>query len=212
MQETRLTLEDLSDATGLNPRTIRSYIQMQLLRGPEGKARGAYYTTYHVERLLAIRTLVDRMGYSLSQVRSRLAAMTPDEIRSLSGGPVTESRGRSEPLSLGSSSAAEYLRGLGVPGPSRLAVHHAAPNAIREKHTTLAASSTPIDRLALELDALLGSRTVPRQARGEPWFRIRITPDIELSIKGTPEESQLARLERIADYLREILLGGLSHQ
>lgn len=67
---------------------------------------------------------------------------------------------------------------------------------------------TPIDLLLAELSKVHEQRTVRRQAKSEQWYRIAITPDIELSVRGINDSEQLARLERVADHIREILLGG----
>ncbi|MDZ4836964.1 MAG: MerR family transcriptional regulator [Candidatus Melainabacteria bacterium] len=67
--------------------------------------------------------------------------------------------------------------------------------------------ATPIGKLLVGLEEQTGDKHIRRQARREAWFRIPITPDIELSVRGINDDQQLARLERVADYLREILTG-----
>lgn len=67
---------------------------------------------------------------------------------------------------------------------------------------------TPLERLLLNLTALAGTTKPRRQAKGETWHRIPVTPDIELSVRGNMTEDELHTLERIADCLREILMGG----
>jgi DNA-binding transcriptional MerR regulator len=66
---------------------------------------------------------------------------------------------------------------------------------------------SPIDRVIDGLQQVAGERSVRRQSKKETWHRIPITPDIELTVRGMNEE-QLARLERVADYLRDLLTGG----
>jgi DNA-binding transcriptional MerR regulator len=68
--------------------------------------------------------------------------------------------------------------------------------------------ATPVDRLIVGLKQQLGSKPVRKQSKKEVWHRIQITPDIELSVRGIQDEQHLARLERVADYLRELLTGG----
>src|SRR5690606_10266850 len=48
MDSQTLTLRELSDQVGIEPRTIRSYIQQGLLRGPEGLGPKAKYGPYHL--------------------------------------------------------------------------------------------------------------------------------------------------------------------
>jgi DNA-binding transcriptional MerR regulator len=67
---------------------------------------------------------------------------------------------------------------------------------------------TPLERLLLNLTALAGTTKPRRQAKGETWHRIPVTPDIELSVRGNMTEDELQTLERIADCVREILMGG----
>ena len=70
---------------------------------------------------------------------------------------------------------------------------------------------TPVDEILEVFEGLSAGRPVPRRAKGEAWVVIRVTPDLELHVRGVNSADQLARLERIADHLREALLGGLSH-
>src|SRR5262249_47046262 len=73
---------------------------------------------------------------------------------------------------------------------------------------TQLSGATPIDQLLQELSVLTQGLRVRRQAKGETWYRIAITPDIEIAIRGIDDPEQLNRLERIADHLREMLLRG----
>jgi len=67
---------------------------------------------------------------------------------------------------------------------------------------------TPLDRLLLNLTALAGTTKPRRQAKSDSWHRIPVTPDIELTVRGNLSDDDLNKLERIADCLREILMGG----
>jgi len=73
MDETRYTLFELEDATGVPARTIRYYIQRELVDRPEGEKRGAYYTATHVEQLLRIRRWSEE-GLSLERIARLLSA------------------------------------------------------------------------------------------------------------------------------------------
>jgi hypothetical protein len=50
------------------------------------------------------------------------------------------------------------------------------------------------------------NRRVERGARCGPQFRF--APDIEIRVRGTQSADELARWERIADHLRQILMDG----
>ncbi len=73
MDETRYTLFELEDATGVPARTIRYYIQRELVDRPEGEKRGSFYTQAHVAQLLRIRGWTEQ-GLSLERIARLLAA------------------------------------------------------------------------------------------------------------------------------------------
>ena len=73
MDDTRYTLFELEDATGVPARTIRYYIQRDLVGRPEGEKRGAFYTAAHVEQLLRIRRWSEE-GLSLERIARLLSA------------------------------------------------------------------------------------------------------------------------------------------
>jgi DNA-binding transcriptional MerR regulator len=51
------TLAELTEDTGLTPRTIRYYIARGLVKGPVVAGRGAIYSAEHLERLKMIKRL-----------------------------------------------------------------------------------------------------------------------------------------------------------
>ena len=73
MDDARYTLFELEDATGVPARTVRYYIQRELVDRPEGEKRGAYYTATHVEQLLRIRRWSEE-GLSLERIARLLSA------------------------------------------------------------------------------------------------------------------------------------------
>jgi DNA-binding transcriptional MerR regulator len=72
MDDTQYTLFELEAATGVPARTIRYYIQRELVARPEGK-RGAYYSAKHVEQLLRIRRWSED-GLSLERIARLLSS------------------------------------------------------------------------------------------------------------------------------------------
>lgn len=132
-------------------------------------------------------------------------------------------------------SALEYIRSIAYkidqpPSPASsqmLAVHGLPiPNMIKERSEVqevvpsqqvsqqkvpafvVSAGPTPIEQLLSELEKIVDPSRTRKQAKSESWHRIAITPDIELSVRGINSSEQLTRLERIADCMREILMGG----
>ena len=71
MDNKTFKLDELAQLTGLPVRTIRFYIQKELLYRPEGDGRGSHYTTDHLERLLEIKKL-SGAGVSLERIREIL--------------------------------------------------------------------------------------------------------------------------------------------
>lgn len=69
--DSRFTLNQLSQLSNVVPRTIRFYIQMGLMRRPNGNCRGAWYDSEHLETLLRIRRLSEK-GMSLEAIRQAL--------------------------------------------------------------------------------------------------------------------------------------------
>ena len=67
---------------------------------------------------------------------------------------------------------------------------------------------SPLEQAVEHLSGIAGGRPAPRKSRGEPWFRIPVLPDVELSIRGARSPEELAQFERLADLLRNILMGG----
>ena len=84
----RFTFEQLSELSGVAPRTIRFYIQMELVPRPNGSRRGAWYDDRHLETLLRIRRLTEK-GLSLEAVRRALA---PGEGDAEPEAPVVSTR------------------------------------------------------------------------------------------------------------------------
>ncbi|MCC7429052.1 MAG: MerR family transcriptional regulator [Alphaproteobacteria bacterium] len=75
--ERSFSIEELASLAGVTRRSVRFYIQSGLLDPPEGTARGAYYTSRHLQRLLDIQAWQDE-GLTLDGIRRRLAATATD--------------------------------------------------------------------------------------------------------------------------------------
>lgn len=75
----KLTLQQLSDQSGVPGRTVRYYIQKGLLPPPEGERRGAWYTAGHLAELLRIRQWQEA-GLSLDAIGSLLQARSEAPI------------------------------------------------------------------------------------------------------------------------------------
>jgi DNA-binding transcriptional MerR regulator len=65
------TIGSLADAAGVSRRTVRFYVQRELLPPPEGLGRSAHYSDEHLARLLEIKAWQEQ-GIALDEIRRRL--------------------------------------------------------------------------------------------------------------------------------------------
>ena len=63
-------LNELADAAGVTPRTVRYYVQQGLLPAPAARGPGAHYERDHLDRLRLIKRL-QRQHYPLAEIRRR---------------------------------------------------------------------------------------------------------------------------------------------
>lgn len=66
--ENRYSLDELSRLTSIPKRTIRFYMQTELVPRPFGEKRGAWYSGRHLEELLRVQRLASE-GFSLERIR-----------------------------------------------------------------------------------------------------------------------------------------------
>ena len=218
MTDTELTLAELAAASGLEPRTIRSWVAQGLLPGPRSRGPGARYPADALERLLAIRGMRDGLGMPLATIRQELLVATPEQLRVHSDRAAGLVPAPHQPASA-PSSALDYLRGLRerqgpppaaggpLPPPPSQAGEGPPPQSPRRQGSL---ALPPAGFEALELRLAQARREAPRKARAEEWLRIPVTPDVELAVRGHLDAGQRARLERCADLIRDILLGSSS--
>lgn len=205
------TLQELAEASGVEARTIRSYIERDLLPGPSSLGRSASYGRDHLDRLVVIRKLRDaRRDLTLDKIRALLAQLTPDQIAAIaSGSSSIESLLASEAPQL--TSALDYLKGLATLAPKPESAPR-APGATAASPAAAPAASprtrTPLEELLAQLEKLTARQNVARESRGATWHRISITPDLELSVRGELDADQLAALHRVGDHLRHLLTKG----
>jgi DNA-binding transcriptional MerR regulator len=207
------TLDDLAKMLRINPRTIRSYIQQGLLRGPDSLGRNARYSEYHLKRLRVIRTLKEDHNLPLSEIRRLVTMAGPDEdievqLVPLSGMPARPSAAPQEigaPPEADSSSALDYIR-------ARKTLTQRGQE--QEEQTLLPTfkkredpSTSPLEKLIHTLRDRGTLSNVKRKTRGEEWVRLEVTPDIEIHVRGELRREQLRDFEQLADLMRHILLG-----
>lgn len=222
-----LTLYELSERTGIEARTLRSWVADGLLIAPDKSGRGATYPGINLDRALVVRALKGQK--SMGDIRRMFLTASDDQIRDWAAGRLPEDREDR-------GSALDYLSGLqarsGAPTKTSLPpLSSEAPG--REDSQGWAAEkqirrSRPgfdrgpqfdqsfgdlaaLERLVIQLDQLLNGAFLKR-VRGETWTRLSVTRDLELSVRGNLEPDELAQFEHLAGQLRSILTGRIKHE
>jgi DNA-binding transcriptional MerR regulator len=160
------TIADLSRLTGLNVRTIRYYLAQGLLPASREPGPGAHYGQGHLDRLRLTKRL-QQQHLPLAEIRTRLAAMTDEEVASVAVGPV-------DPVAP-STSALDYVRGvLGSSGSSdapRVSAFALPAMAAPAVAPTAASLERPLPAAAPPARTS-AARTLVSEARGMPTTRI----------------------------------------
>lgn len=193
------SIEELAEETGFDKRVIRSFIEQGLLRGPDSKGRYARYTESHVLRLKAIRMLRETRRLSIGEIRAALLSMSEEDIRSLSA-KTGESKN-----SVSNNSVLDYLQAAMTPADDSM-VHARKISLSERQNIAKSVGFSAVDRLTQALQNEVGKPA--SYCKGQNWHRFSITPDIEISVRGLQDGGQIEQWDKIADCLREILLGG----
>ena len=225
MPDAIYTLNELADLVDISTRTIRNYIQQDLLRGPDSMGRNARYSDYHRKRLEAIKALRDDYALPLDEIRRLVNLSDIDEDISLAALPLPPRLEETD-----TSTALDFIRARQAQGYQQRRVRqqprdteslpevsahmmqspdlsHSMPD--EEPPSEGSKTSTgPIELLLQHLQSLTGDQRVSRRARGEEWFRLSVTPDLEFHVRGELTREQIRLFEQLADHFRHILLGG----
>lgn len=144
-------LNELADAAGVTPRTVRYYVQQGLLPSPAARGPGAHYERDHLDRLRLIKRL-QRQHYPLSEIRRRLEALDDDGVR----------RALQETPEPTHGSALDYARDILASGSHRVlaeaAPSYAAFAAPAETLKTKTGTRATWERVALSPDVELHVR------------------------------------------------------
>ena len=188
------SLKNLADATGIEERTVRSYIERGLLPGAHARGRAATYSKEHLSRLRVIQSLRRaRPNIGLSEIRVFLQNLSPDQIDRLAGGEI--------------SAAARVIdvsiRPDGADWQDAADDDSEVPRTIDWEMS--AAKLTGAERLVGLLREVSGFTPPVLTSKVEGWQRIAVTPDVELSVRGEFGSDQLAAFRELADLLRHLL-------
>ena len=182
------TIQELAEETGVAVRTIRSYIGKGLMPGSGTRGRGARYGAHHLDRIRAIHVL--KRNHSLDEIRAILLSSNPETIRKISGGLPPESVKKTDLWEKFEDSKRVFTQRIE-----------------RAKADDDLFYSAPVGLLFFVLERISNIKKISRETEVESWYRLKITPDFEISVRGGYGELQLERLARIADYFRSELMG-----
>jgi DNA-binding transcriptional MerR regulator len=195
MSASSYSLSDLADATGIEARTIRSYIERGLLPGAEARGRAASYSREHLSRLQVIRSLRRaRPNIALSEIRIVLQGLNPEQIHGLASGSITAAIRAID----------ESMQPDGVDSPDVAADDGCEiPGTIDWERS--AATLTGAERLVCLLRDVSGFTPSAPTSKVEGWQRIAVTPDVEFSVRADFDANQLVAFRELADLLRHLL-------
>ena len=195
MAENSYSLNDLANSTGIEERTIRSYIERGLLPSAQSRGRAASYSTEHLSRLHVIRSLRRaRPNIGLSEIRILLQGLNPEQIHSLASGSITAAT-----RAIDGSRQSEDADSADVPENDDNEVP-------RTTDWELSATKlTGAERLVCLLREVSGLTLPASTSKVEGWQRIAVTPDVELSVRAEFDANQLAAFRELADLLRHLL-------
>jgi DNA-binding transcriptional MerR regulator len=201
--DTKLTLEELADQSGLPIRTIRYYIQVGLLDGPDTHGKFASYSPEHLDRLELISRLKERTHLPLEEISKLFRHGTPEQIQQMRdilnqpAGRVliinTDEAEEEVPHAAGAS-ALDYIRNIDrvqyntreIPDSPAFS----APEISQSKH--------------LRSPHTYGEIQDRAKTREENWQRIWITDGVELHIRATREKQVKIKIQEIVAYARKL--------
>ena len=193
MSDDSYSLGDLANLTGLEERTIRSYIERGLLPGAQARGRAATYSNEHLSRLRVILNLKRaRPNIGLSEIRIFLQGLSPEQIDRLASGEITAASRVFDRATR--SDAAESEHAVDDETDIPRTVNWERPPA----------SLTGVERLVCLLREVSGFTPIPT-SKVEGWHRITVTPDVELSVRAGFDEALMAAFRELADLLRNLL-------
>ena len=183
-----LDLAELARAADVTPRTVRYYVQQGLLPSPGTRGPGTKYDRGMLDRLQLIK-LLQREHWPLSKIREHLESLDEDGVqREL----------RHLPVPATSASALKYVRGLLGRDPratGKSARHRAHDLFSEQTHAELREpSAKPAPR------APVGKWQMTKST----WERIRLSHDVELSVRRPLTREQNKRVDRLLEAARQI--------
>jgi DNA-binding transcriptional MerR regulator len=193
-----LTLEDLSNITGLSLRTLRFYMQEGILEGPDTHGKNARYSQKHLDQLEVIQRLKN-LHVPLQEIRHLLNNITPQEITRLRKYQEKLQPTLNEDKSIYAMEPPAYK-----PGESALGYIRSLENKWNDHQVY----SEP--RIDLSRSTPPASSAIPESIHysqfdnQETWSRIVIEDGIELNIRQLIKLEELEKLVKLVEYARDL--------
>lgn len=116
IEEANYSVAELAELGGVSRRTIRYYIQEDLLPPPLGVGRGRHYADRHLEQLLRVKSMQER-GMTLEEIRGTLRGRQGALLEAVTAVPRTSWTRIELVPGLELHVSAEFK----LPGPSKIA-------------------------------------------------------------------------------------------
>jgi DNA-binding transcriptional MerR regulator len=209
MDAATYSLNDLAESTGIEARTIRSYIERGILPNAEARGRGASYSMEHLNRLRAIQILRRaRPNVQLNEIRLFLQQMSPQQISDFCSGSL-RATAAALAMTIDESEEPEALRAVGQflkPDVDAIVNSDEPARTEETKQALRGGELTGPERLLQALQKFARSgQTLPTQ-KLDAWVRLPITDDVELAVRAELASGQMPVFREIAELLRAFLL------
>jgi DNA-binding transcriptional MerR regulator len=200
------SLNDLAEGTGIEARTIRSYIERGLLQGPDARGRGASYSQEHLDRLRVILILRRaRPTIQLNEIRRFLQQMSPQQISEFCSGSLRATASAlAETIDEGEKPDALRAVGHFLSQPEEMDAATAESPRLDEQLPS--DELTGPERLLQALRKVVRPGLAASTPKLDAWVSLAVTEDLQLAVRAEVAAGQMAVFREVADLLRSLLL------
>jgi DNA-binding transcriptional MerR regulator len=173
---TRYSIDELASLGGVSRRTVRYYVQENLIPAPLGLGRGRHYTPEHLQQLLRVKALQE-------------SGRTLDEIRRATG------IGRRGDLPWAATTGGPLLPTVAAPAPSR-----SLSSRSDDRHDEIAP-----DPFAVAVMRSAAAGPADADASRTLWRRFRLSDGVELHVAHDVRMPSARQLAHLTDWIRSHL-------
>ena len=174
---TKYSLTELAREAVVSPRTVRYYIQHDLLPPPKGAGPASHYDEGHLDRLRLIKRL-KKSHLPLSEIRKQIKPLSDEEVNAVLEKEPEEVAG----------TAIDYIREI-----------------LNVRETRLREAPSPTMGIVFaDGQPSPAPPQTPEPTRAH-WERIGLSPDIEIHVRRPLSHPQNKAVNRILEAAREIL-------